>query len=146
MWPEWSVIKINQALQNKGDSGEGGSLAFYLSVWLAMCLFKIVLLKWIPLWSGYFGNQNSSQAFALLKQEKENQKSVRVDSSGYHREIKVESPWPIVWTFLPTFHAFAPIHYLNPVYLSCFLSFLLHMPPGFPTSRPLLIFSLSSSD
>ena len=60
-------------------------------------------LKW-------YQNQNSSQALALLKQEK---KTVKVDSSGYHSEIKVESPWPIVWTFLPTFHDFAPIHYLN---------------------------------
>ena len=41
-------------------------------------------LKW-------YQNQNSSQALALLKQEKENQKTVRVDSSGYHSEIKVDS-------------------------------------------------------
>lgn len=64
---KWSVVEINQDLQNNGTSVGEGNLALYLVLWLAKYLLEIAILKCLPLWNECLSNQSLSQALALWK-------------------------------------------------------------------------------
>lgn len=46
---KWSIVEINQDLQNNGTSVGEGNLALYLVLWLAKYLLEIAILKCLPL-------------------------------------------------------------------------------------------------